>query len=168
MLPFAELKDRVAIVTGAAQGIGRNTAVTLARHDMPVVLADLNDDRGQRVEAEIRGAGGRAAYVHADVGTMAGCEAMVQTALAAFGGVYALVNNARWHPHDKLVDVTEADWGPQPGRANQVPLHGLQAGDSPHDRRGGRVHCWYFVRSRHPGQRHRGPPTKPPRPRSTA
>ena len=44
MPPFAELKNRVAIVTGAAQGIGRNTAVTLAHHGMPVVLADLNDD----------------------------------------------------------------------------------------------------------------------------
>ena len=110
MPPFAELKNRVAIVTGAAQGIGRNTAVTLAHHGMPVVLADLNDTRGQQVEEEITAAGGRAAYVHADVGTMAGCEQMVQTALHRFGGVYALVNNARWHPHDKLVDVTEADW----------------------------------------------------------
>ena len=110
MAPFDELKNRVAIVTGAAQGIGRGTAVTLARHGMPVVLADLNDVRGQRVEAEIVQAGGRAAYVHADVGTMAGCELMVQTALDRFGGVYALVNNARWHPHDKLADVTEADW----------------------------------------------------------
>ena len=110
MTPFAELKDRVAIVTGAAQGIGRNTAVTLAEHGMPVVLADLNDTRGRSVEAEIVAAGGRAAFVHADVGTMAGCEQMVQTALHRFGGVYALVNNARWHPHDLLADVTEADW----------------------------------------------------------
>ena len=110
MAPFDELNNRVAIVTGAAQGIGRSTAVTLARHGMPVVLADLNDDRGQQVEAEIIEAGGRAAYVHADVGVMAGCQRMVQTALDRFGGVYALVNNARWHPHDKLADVTEADW----------------------------------------------------------
>ena len=110
MPPFAELTNRVAIVTGAAQGIGRNTAVTLAYHGMPVVLADLNDTRGRQVEEEIQAAGGRAIYVHADVGTMSGCEHIVQTALDRFGGVYALVNNARWHPHDKLVDVTEADW----------------------------------------------------------
>ena len=156
MPPFAELNNCVAIVTGAAQGIGRNTAVTLAHHGMPVVLADLNDTRGQQVEEEIQAAGGRAAYVHADVGTMAGCERMVQTAVDRFGGVDALVNNARWHPHDLLADVSEADWDRSQDvlikshfMACKLALPHMIAG-------GGGIHRRHLVRPRHSGFRYRG------------
>jgi len=107
---FEELKGRVAVVTGAAQGIGRATATTLAAHGMAVVVVDLNDARGGMVVREIEQAGGRATYVHADVGTAAGCHAMVDTAVQGFGGVYALVNNARWHPHVPLTEIVESDW----------------------------------------------------------
>jgi len=110
MATFENLQNRVAIVTGASQGIGRTTAQTLAAHGMSVILADMNEARGRRVEAEITGAGGCATYVDADVGTMEGCDHMVNMAIHQFGSIYALVNNARWHPHDALIDVSEADW----------------------------------------------------------
>ena len=110
MAAFDDLAGRVAIVTGGAQGIGRATVNTLAAHGMFVVIADLNDERGTRVADENDAAGNRAAYVYADVGTADGCEAMVQFARDRFGPPHTLVNNARWHPHVPLADVTEADW----------------------------------------------------------
>ena len=110
MMVFNELHERTAIVTGAAQGIGRITAETLAAHGMCVVLADLNEARGRQIEAKITSTGGQACFVPVDVGTSDGCKHMVDTALEHFGDLYALVNNARWHPHEMLVDVTEADW----------------------------------------------------------
>lgn len=110
MMVFNELRERTAIVTGAAQGIGRTTAETLAAHGMCVVLADLNEARGRQIEAKITSTGGQACFVPVDVGTSDGCKHMVDTALEHFGDLYALVNNARWHPHEMLVDVTEADW----------------------------------------------------------
>ena len=110
MMVFNELHERTSIVTGASQGIGRTTAETLAAHGMCVVLADLNEARGRQIEAQITSTGGQALFVPVDVGTSDGCKQMVDTALEHFGGIYALVNNARWHPHEMLVDVTEADW----------------------------------------------------------
>jgi NAD(P)-dependent dehydrogenase (short-subunit alcohol dehydrogenase family) len=77
---------------------------------MCVVLADLNEARGRQIEAKITSTGGQACFVPVDVGTSDGCKHMVDTALEHFGDLYALVNNARWHPHEMLVDVTEADW----------------------------------------------------------
>ena len=111
--PFAELGGRAAIVTGAAQGIGRTAAETLAAHGMAVVVADTNAERGQRVVDGITASGGRAVFAEADVGTRAGCERMVSAAVEHFGGVFALVNNARvgmGHANAPLADILEADW----------------------------------------------------------
>ena len=111
--PFAELGGRAAIVTGAAQGIGRTAAETLAAHGMAVVIADTNAERGQRVVDGITASGGRAVFAEADVGTRAGCERMVSAAVEHFGGVFALVNNARvgmGHANAPLADILEADW----------------------------------------------------------
>jgi NAD(P)-dependent dehydrogenase (short-subunit alcohol dehydrogenase family) len=111
--PFSELRGRCAVVTGAAQGIGRTTAETLARHGMLVLVADLNAERGERVVAGIVAAGGAAAFCKADVGTRAGCECMIQAAVSRFGGIYALVNNARvgmGHANGPLADVSEEEW----------------------------------------------------------
>jgi NAD(P)-dependent dehydrogenase (short-subunit alcohol dehydrogenase family) len=107
---FDELKGKTALVTGAAQGIGRVIARTLAGQGMRVMLADLQDDRATAVVGEIEAAGGTAAYIHADVGKADDCRNMVQEAVDRFGGLYALVNNARWHPHDLLAEVKEEDW----------------------------------------------------------
>ena len=107
---FEELRGKVALVTGASQGIGRVIAGILAGQDMPVVLADLQDEKGAAVADEIRTRGGRAEYVHADVGTDEGCRSMVNRTVDRFGGLYALINNARWHPHDLLIEVKEQDW----------------------------------------------------------
>jgi len=88
------LKDRVALITGAASGIGRESSLLFATEGAAVVAVDLNDDAGRRVVEEITGHGGRAIYVHADVSKGADCQAMVAAAEAEFGKLDILFNNA--------------------------------------------------------------------------
>jgi len=89
-----ELKDKVAIVTGGTQGIGRATAMRLAREGARVVIAARGRERLDAVAAEIRSAGGAVAAVQADVGRPEDCERLVAKALEAFGRIDILVNNA--------------------------------------------------------------------------
>lgn len=86
------LKDKVAIITGSAQGIGAEFARGYAREGAKVVVADVLD--GAPLVGEIVGAGGEAVAVKADVTDEKSCEAMVATALDRFGGVDVLINNA--------------------------------------------------------------------------
>ena len=87
-------KDRVAIVTGAGSGIGAATAKRFASEGAAVVVADWNGDAAGKVASEIQAAGGRAEGVRCDVSKKAEVDAMVKTALAKFGGLQILVNNA--------------------------------------------------------------------------
>lgn len=88
------LAGRVAIVTGAASGIGRATASALAREGAAVVVADLNADGAKRVAAEIEAAGGRAFGQATDVSSEPSVVAMVAAAVERFGGLDVLHNNA--------------------------------------------------------------------------
>ncbi len=87
-------KDRVAIVTGAGGGIGAATAKRLASEGAAVVVADWNEEGAAKVAAEIEAAGGKAVAVRCDVSKKADCDATVKKALASFGGLHVLVNNA--------------------------------------------------------------------------
>ena len=89
-----ELKDRVAIVTGAGGGLGRSHALMLARHGARVVVNDRDGDAAARVAAEITNAGGVAMAVAASVTEEAEVAAMVDGATSAWGGVDILINNA--------------------------------------------------------------------------
>jgi NAD(P)-dependent dehydrogenase (short-subunit alcohol dehydrogenase family) len=88
------LAGKVAIVTGAASGIGRATALALAREGAAVVVADLNADGAKRVAGEIEAAGGRAVGQAADVSSEPSVVAMVAAAVDRFGGLDVLHNNA--------------------------------------------------------------------------
>jgi NAD(P)-dependent dehydrogenase (short-subunit alcohol dehydrogenase family) len=88
------LEGQVAIVTGAAQGIGRCIAETLARDGASVVLADIQDEKAGEVAAAIRDDGGEADAVAVDVRDPARAEAMVAFALQRYGEVDLLVNDA--------------------------------------------------------------------------
>lgn len=88
------LRNKVAIVTGAASGIGRAIAATFAREGARVVLDDINEKLGRLAVKQIRKAGGEAMFVKADVSKPAQVKAMVARTLRVYGGVDVLVNNA--------------------------------------------------------------------------
>jgi A-factor type gamma-butyrolactone 1'-reductase (1S-forming) len=87
------LANRVALVTGAASGIGRATAELFAQHGAAVVVADVHED-GEKTVAAITEAGGQATFVQSDVCVEADLEAMVQAAESNYGGLDAAFNNA--------------------------------------------------------------------------
>jgi NAD(P)-dependent dehydrogenase (short-subunit alcohol dehydrogenase family) len=92
--PGRELAGRVAIVTGAASGIGRASALALARAGAAVVVADLDAAGAARVAAEIEAQGGRAIGQRTEVSEPDSVEAMVAVAASRFGGLDVLHNNA--------------------------------------------------------------------------
>jgi 3-oxoacyl-[acyl-carrier protein] reductase len=104
------LKDKVAIVTGSARGLGAATARCLAQEGAKVVINDIVGDRAQQTAAALRDEGLAAHCVVADVTKPADAERLVAETVSAFGTVHILVNNAG-APRDKyLVKMTEEDW----------------------------------------------------------
>jgi 3-hydroxybutyrate dehydrogenase len=89
-----QLKDKIAVVTGAASGIGKEIALTYAREGAKVVIADLNLEGANAAAAEIAKVGGEALGVAMDVTSEAEVEAGMAKAIAAFGGIDILVSNA--------------------------------------------------------------------------
>jgi len=85
---------KVAVVTGAAQGIGETYARRLAAEGAAVVVADIAVERGKAVADDIAASGGRALFVETDVSSPESAEAMAAAAVAQFGGLDYLVNNA--------------------------------------------------------------------------
>lgn len=104
------MKDKVAIVTGAASGIGREIALAYAREGAKVAIADLKLDAATAVAGEIKAGGGQAMGVAMDVTDEAQVEAGVAAVAAAFGGVDVLVSNAGIQIISPLVELSLADW----------------------------------------------------------
>lgn len=89
-----QLDGRVALITGPGQGIGRGVARRFAREGAKIILAELNEELGQKVEAEIKELGGQAVFIRTDVGEKDQMLAAVAAAVEHFGRLDILVNNA--------------------------------------------------------------------------
>jgi NAD(P)-dependent dehydrogenase (short-subunit alcohol dehydrogenase family) len=104
------LVNKVALITGAGSGIGRETALLFSREGARVVVVDVKNEAGEAVVEELRSAGGEAIYVHADVSKAADAEAMVCAAEERFGRLDVLFNNAGIsHPKDDDAVATEEE-----------------------------------------------------------
>jgi NAD(P)-dependent dehydrogenase (short-subunit alcohol dehydrogenase family) len=91
---MTQFNDKVAIVTGAASGIGQSVAQLYARNGAKVVVSDINEENGQNVVRLIEGEGGDAVFIRADVGRPEECEALVKQTLAQYGRLDIACNNA--------------------------------------------------------------------------
>jgi len=105
-----ELKGQVAIVTGAGRGIGRATALELARQGADIVIAELDQAGAKRTAEEVGGLGRRAVAVTTDVTSRADLRAMVDRTKAEFGRIDILVNNAGIYRAATTADVDEDHW----------------------------------------------------------
>ncbi|HYY06392.1 MAG TPA: glucose 1-dehydrogenase [Candidatus Limnocylindria bacterium] len=104
------LAGRVAVVTGASKGIGRAIALELAEGGADLVINARGQAALDAVAAEIRARGREVEAVPADVATEAGARLVVERAVARFGGIDVLVNNAGKGAPKRLLDLTEEDW----------------------------------------------------------
>ncbi|MBI5908438.1 MAG: SDR family oxidoreductase [Betaproteobacteria bacterium] len=105
-----QLKNKVAIVTGGSQGIGRATALRLAEEGASVVIAARGRELLDQVALEIRAAGGSVAAVQADVSRAEDCARLVAEAVRAFGRLDILVNNAGTSATGEFESVTDDIW----------------------------------------------------------
>jgi len=107
---MADLKGRIALVTGASQGIGRACALELARAGATVALAARNETKLAEVAAEIAAAGGQAAAFALDVASEESIKNGAKAILERFGKVEILVNNAGITRDDLMMRMKRADW----------------------------------------------------------
>ncbi len=105
-----KLKDKVAIVTGGGQGIGRAIALELAGEGAKVSVADLNPETAKKTAGEIKAMGREAIAVTVDITDLAQCDKMVKETIAAFGCVDVLVNNVGWDKMELFIQSEPATW----------------------------------------------------------
>lgn len=108
---MGQLQDKVAIITGAASGIGRETAIMFAKEGARVTVSDINEEGGKKVVEEIKNNGGDAIFVKANTASAEDHQRLVEETVKAFGGLHISVNNAGvGSDFSKVVDVEPADW----------------------------------------------------------
>jgi meso-butanediol dehydrogenase / (S,S)-butanediol dehydrogenase / diacetyl reductase len=118
---MGRIGGKVAIITGGASGIGAATVRRFAAEGAAVVCADINDDAGAAVVAAVQAAGGRAAYHHTDVSSLADLQAAVAFAVERFGGLDVIHNNAAWSGGGYVADIDPEIWD----RSLRVMLTGV-------------------------------------------
>jgi NAD(P)-dependent dehydrogenase (short-subunit alcohol dehydrogenase family) len=101
---------KVAVVTGAAQGIGRGIAELLAREGARVAIGDIRADLGEQAAAAIRSDGGEALFRETDITREEQCAALMEATMERFDRLDILVNNAGWFPRATLEETTAELW----------------------------------------------------------
>jgi short-subunit dehydrogenase len=105
-----EFKDKIAVITGAASGIGFGIAKRCAQEGMKTVLADINQEDLARAEKALSSTGAEILSVHTDVSKIENIEALAKMTLDTFGAVHLLFNNAGVGVHGVLWESTANDW----------------------------------------------------------
>ncbi|MFZ0731760.1 MAG: SDR family NAD(P)-dependent oxidoreductase [Candidatus Sulfotelmatobacter sp.] len=115
------LERKVAVVTGAASGIGRGIAVRLAEMGAKIAALDVDEQNGPQLAGEIQSTGGEAIFVLCDVRHAAGCHQAVEAVLRKWGKIDILCNCAGIAIRKSVVDLTEEEWD----RALDITLKGI-------------------------------------------
>jgi NAD(P)-dependent dehydrogenase (short-subunit alcohol dehydrogenase family) len=120
------LQNKVALITGAASGMGLEAAKLFAAEGARVVITDVVDDAGAQAVKTVQSQGGDATFVHADVSRADDCAAMVQAAVETYGALHVLYNNAGVFPGDDggVLDTPESTWE----RVMEINLKGVWLG----------------------------------------
>ena len=121
---MGRVQGKIALVTGAASGIGRASAALLAREGATVVATDVQDDAGRDVVAKIKQAGGDAVYLHHDVANEDAWVSIIGEIKQRFGKLHVLVNNAGIAIPGAVTEMSLADWR----RQESINLDGVFLG----------------------------------------
>ena len=105
-----KLTGKVALVTGAAQGIGKAVALLLARHGADIVVSDINLEKAEETAKEIESIGQKAMAIKVNVASLNDVERMVEAVLKKFGKIDILINNAGITRDKLILRMTEEDW----------------------------------------------------------
>ena len=105
-----QLTGKVALVTGAAQGIGKSVALLLARNGADIVVSDINLEKAEETAKEIQAVGRKAIATKVDVASLGDVERMVQAVIEHFGHIDILINNAGITRDKLILRMAEEDW----------------------------------------------------------
>jgi NAD(P)-dependent dehydrogenase (short-subunit alcohol dehydrogenase family) len=122
-----QLEGKIAVITGGASGIGKGTALAMARRGVDVVIADVNDRRLEETRAEIGSLGRHVLAVHCDVAKEADVQHLAQVAQLEMGQVDILMNNAGVVLRGALEQIAVADWEWSFGINVLGVIHGIRA-----------------------------------------